>query len=254
MSLLLEKLGISNKIFSAALQMGQIVRLLCGQWTKNDEREWIFTGDPNEVEHFIVANTNEKFESFLGVVRQELQLPPTKPLILTYRLPESMMEGRTIREPPHTILKNEDVELLMSIQEWKNDMFVCVTSGPLGVAKFQFLCRTPFTIGDTTYLGDGISDEDHLAAINGKYFNPPNINNRNQVYRRGYMSLIKSFHLLDKLDEEEFICNGRVLRELFSEEKLLLLYRFSFEIEKAKQMSHVKKRQSKEARDAEENI
>lgn len=151
------------------LQMGQLVRLVCGQWTTNDEGEWIFKGDPTQVEQFIVSSTNEKIESFLALVRQQFSLPTTKPLALTYRLPESMMETRCMKEPPHNILTNEDVEFLMSIQEWKNEIFVCVTSGALGVAKYQFLCRTPYTIGDTTYLGEGITEEHHLAAINGNY-------------------------------------------------------------------------------------
>ncbi|KAL0733095.1 hypothetical protein Bca4012_009305 [Brassica carinata] len=125
-----------------------------------------------------------------------------------------MMETRCMKEPPHNILTNEDVEFLMSIQEWKNEIFVCVTSGALGVAKYQFLCRTPYTIGDTTYLGEGITEEHHLAAIN------------------------------EELEVDEFKCNGRVLREIFSEEKLVLLYRCSFEIEKAKKTSQLKPNQS----------
>lgn len=147
--------------------MGQLVRLVCGQWTKNDEGDWIFKEDPNEVEHFIVACTNQKFDAFLALVREELLLPSTKPVVLTYSLPDSMTERRTIKEPPHTILTDENVELLMSIQEWKNEGFMCVTDGPLGVAKYNFLCRSPFTIGDITYLAEGITEEEHFSVING---------------------------------------------------------------------------------------
>ncbi|KAF2549258.1 hypothetical protein F2Q70_00021280 [Brassica cretica] len=78
-----------------------------------------------------------------------------------------MTERRTIKKPPHTILTDENVEFLMSIQEWKNEGFVCVTAGPLGVAKYNFLCRYPFTIGDITYLAEGITEEEHFAVING---------------------------------------------------------------------------------------
>ncbi|KAL0705649.1 hypothetical protein Bca4012_072074 [Brassica carinata] len=196
------------------LQMGQLVRLVCGQWTKNDEGDWIFKEDPNEVEHFIVACTNQKFDAFLALVREELLLPSTKPVVLTYSLPDSMTERRTIKEPPHTILTDENVELLMSIQEWKNEGFMCVTDGPLGVAKYNFLCRSPFTIGDITYLAEGITEEEHFSVINGGW-------------------------------DDEIKCNGRVLRELFTEEKLALLYRYSFEIEKAKQTTQVNVKQSK---------
>lgn len=34
--------------------------------------------------------------------------------------------------------------------------------------------------------------------------------------------------------DDEIRCSGSVLRKLFSEEKLILVYRFAFEIEKAK--------------------
>ncbi|KAF3552661.1 hypothetical protein DY000_02004744 [Brassica cretica] len=54
------------------------------------------------------------------------------------------------------------------------------------------MCRTPFQIGDTIYLGD------------------------------------------DEVGDDELKCSGRVLKEIFSEEKLVLVYRYSFEIEKAK--------------------
>lgn len=37
------------------------------------------------------------------------------------------------------------------------------------------------------------------------------------------------------MGEDEIKCNGRVLRKLFTEEKLVLFYCYSFEIEKAKQ-------------------
>ncbi|KAG2294282.1 hypothetical protein Bca52824_040951 [Brassica carinata] len=86
------------------------------------------------------------------------------------------------------------------LRRWDN----CVISGALRVAKFQFMCRTPFQIGDTIYLGDGVTEEQHLAMIN------------------------------DEVDDDELKCSGRVLKEIFSEEKLVLVYRYSFEIEKAK--------------------
>lgn len=131
-------------------EMGQLVRLVCGQWTKNDEGDWIFKRDPTEVDHFVVATTNENFDAFLALVREEILLPISKPLVLTYRLPDSMTDTGTIKQPPHTILNDGDVELLMSIQEWKNSVFVCVTFGAMGVTTDNFLYRSPFTIGDTT--------------------------------------------------------------------------------------------------------
>lgn len=42
-----------------------------------------------------------------------------------------------------------------------------VTSGPELVAKYHFLCRTPFKIGDQSFLGEGITEEQHHQAIRG---------------------------------------------------------------------------------------
>ncbi|CAN7030396.1 unnamed protein product, partial [Brassica oleracea var. botrytis] len=106
---------------------------------------------------------------------------------------------------PITLLTSEDIEIMMSVKEWKNEVVTCVTYGAVNIAKYQFLCRTPFTIGDTTYLGDGISEEEHCSMIN-----------------------------LAMVEDDEFTCVGSVLKQLFSEEKLILVYRFSFEIEKAR--------------------
>lgn len=36
------------------------------------------------------------------------------------------------------------------------------------------------------------------------------------------------------IGDDEFNCSGSVVRQIFSEDKLVLLYRFSFEIERAK--------------------
>ncbi|KAF8080107.1 hypothetical protein N665_0974s0003 [Sinapis alba] len=197
------------------VKIGQLVRLLCGQWTINDDGEWIFLGDPTEVEHFIVASTSNNLHTFFANVRAELLLPTTKPLLLTYRLPDSMMETQTLKEAPQKIINDEDVECLMSIQEWRTEVSVSVTYGAVGFAKFDFLSRSSFTIGDTTYLAEGITEKQHLAAIN------------------------------EEVVEEQIKCNGKVLREIVSEEKLVLLYRLSFEIEKAKHATQLNISQTK---------
>ncbi|KAF3495253.1 hypothetical protein DY000_02052792 [Brassica cretica] len=59
----------------------------------------------------------------------------------------------------------------------------------------------PFTIGDTTYLDDGIIEEQNLAAINGESSKPS-----------GKMEKIA-------VGNAEINCSGHVLREIFSEEK-----------------------------------
>ena len=57
---------------------------------------------------------------------------------------------------------------MMSVQEWTNDVQLCVTFGAANVAKYQFLCREPFTIDGTTFFSDGVTEEEHIAAILGE--------------------------------------------------------------------------------------
>ncbi|KAG5384252.1 hypothetical protein IGI04_035722 [Brassica rapa subsp. trilocularis] len=149
--------------------MGKMVRIQSGEWMKKDDVGWRFYEDSCELEHYIVTRNNEHVDAFMALVREELLISPTTPMVLTYRLPETILEANVIKSPPNTVLTTEDVEILLSIQEWRNEVIVYVTSGALRVAKFQFLCRTPFTLGDTTYLDDGITEEQHLAIITHKY-------------------------------------------------------------------------------------
>ncbi|KAL0689167.1 hypothetical protein Bca4012_088844 [Brassica carinata] len=174
--------------------MGQLVRIRSGEWMKKDDVGWRFHEDTCEVEHYIITRNNEDVHALLALVREELLLSPTTPIVLTYQLPENLLDANVIKSPPITILTTEDVEILLSIKEWRNEVIIYVTSGALRVAKYQFLRITPFTIGDTTYLADGITEEQHLAFIN------------------------------DEVRDDEIKCNGRVLNEIFSEENLVLVY------------------------------
>lgn len=147
--------------------MGKMVHIQSGEWMKKDDVGWRFHEDSCELEHYIVTRNNEHVDAFMALVREELLISPTTPMVLTYRLPETILEANVIKSPPNTVLTTEDIEILLSIQELRNEVIVYVTSGALRVAKFQLLCRTPFTLGDTTYLDDGITEEQHLAIING---------------------------------------------------------------------------------------
>ncbi|XP_048596805.1 uncharacterized protein LOC106422293 [Brassica napus] len=184
--------------------MGQLVNIRAGRWNKTDEGRWKFEEDNSEVYHYIVARTNEGFEEFTKLVRQQLRIEDLCPLLVTYQLPGCMVQDDPSAHAPITLLTSEDIEIMMSVKEWKNEVVTCVTYGALNIAKYQFLCRSPFTIGDTTYLADGITEEVHCRMINSM------------------------------VEDDEFTCAGSVLKQLFSEEKLILVYRFSFEIEEAR--------------------
>ncbi|CAN7123952.1 unnamed protein product [Brassica rapa subsp. narinosa] len=65
---------------------------------------------------------------------------------LTYQLPEWMRLPEASRTPPINLTCDKDVEILASVREYMTEPVVYVTSGPEPVAKYQFLCRYPFTI------------------------------------------------------------------------------------------------------------
>ncbi|KAL0732426.1 hypothetical protein Bca4012_008635 [Brassica carinata] len=125
-------------------------------------------------------------------------------MLLTYKLPPCMIDLEDSQSKPTNVETSLDVEVMMSVDEWTKDVQLCVTQGALEVAKYQFLCRSPFTIGSRTFLSEGTSEEQHLEMING-------------VIRH-----------------DEMVCSEEVLKEVFSEDKMVLLHRFSLEVEKAK--------------------
>lgn len=148
--------------------MGQLVHIRSGQWEKTEEGSWKIQADASEKDHYIVARTNEGFDLFTTLVHDELVIRDLIPVVLTYQLPECMVQGDPSAQAPTNLSTSEDIEIMMSVKEWKNEVQICVMYGALNIAKYQFLCRTPFRIGDTTYLYDGICEEEHCSLINGE--------------------------------------------------------------------------------------
>ena len=115
----------------------------------------------------IVARTNENIESFTSLIREELVIGPECPIALTYQLLDTMLQGIASNSQPANIITSENVEVVMSVQEGTNGVQLCITYGSLNVARYEFLCRTPFRVGDTTYLYGRVSEEGHVASIKG---------------------------------------------------------------------------------------
>lgn len=135
--------------------MGRLVRVRIGQWTKTEDGVWSFKGNPGESEQYVIARTNEKFDSVVSLIREELFITAHTPVILTYCLPECMLQPDAAASPPLNIATSHDVEAMMSVHEWPNELEICVSYGPIKVAKYQFLCRTPFSIGNKSFLCSG---------------------------------------------------------------------------------------------------
>ncbi|CAN6970411.1 unnamed protein product [Brassica rapa subsp. trilocularis] len=94
--------------------------------------------------------------------------------------------------------------MMISVHEWNTEPRLCVIFGAEEVATYQFRCRSPFTIGTRNFLADGVTEEQHEAVV------------------------------LDMVRGKEFVCSQGAMAEIFEESEMVLLYRFSMEIEKAK--------------------
>ncbi|CAH8319649.1 unnamed protein product [Eruca vesicaria subsp. sativa] len=124
----------------------------------------------------------------MNIVRGVFHLPTQTPH-MTFQLPQWMLEPNGETWPPHKILTNTDLDMMMTVHE---------------VATFHFRCRAPFTIGTLTFLGEGVTEEEHMALV------------------------------LDIIRGNEILSSDRMLYHIFDENEMVLLYRFSLEMEMAK--------------------
>lgn len=148
--------------------MGRIVRVVTGQWEKRANGEWRFLNDTVGTEQFILARTNDLVDTLDSLVRTEFNIPPENAMVLTYKLPACMLLPETGHSQPTNIATNHDVEVMMGVHEWTNELTLCVVHGALNVAKYQFICRSPFKIGERLFLGVGVTEEQHKAEMLGK--------------------------------------------------------------------------------------
>nr|VDC75624.1 unnamed protein product [Brassica rapa] len=125
-------------------------------------------------------------------------------MVVTFQLPQWMLELDGATWPPHNLNSNADVDMMMSVHDRNVEPRLCVIFGAQDVATYQFRCRRPFNIGSCTFLAQGVTEEQHMARV------------------------------LDMIRGNELLCSEQVLNEIFDEEKMVLLYRFSLEIQKAK--------------------
>ncbi|KAF3608892.1 hypothetical protein DY000_02047463 [Brassica cretica] len=162
--------------------MARLVRVVKGEWRKSQQGVWAFHEDPTSMPHATLVRENEPIQRVHTIVRGVFNVTTQTPNIKT----------------------TSDIQLLLSVHSWNTDPTLCVIIGAEAVAKYDFICRAPFTIGARNFLVDGITEEEHLASIR------------------------------DLIRGQEITCSTEVLHEIFDEDKMVLLYRFSFEIEKAK--------------------
>lgn len=155
--------------FVVLQQMVRLVRVFKGQWSKSQQGVWRFHEDQGVLPRDILLRVNENIESLKELLRSIFNIEPQTPILLTFQLPQWMLEPEGETWPPHNIVTKADVEMMLSVHEWNTEPRLCIIYGAEEVATYQFRCRAPFTIGRFTFLGEGVTEEQHLAIINGIY-------------------------------------------------------------------------------------
>ncbi|KAL0898289.1 hypothetical protein Bca101_082255 [Brassica carinata] len=74
------------------------------------------------------------------------------------------------KTPPTTIASTAVLSWLLHGRPWLGELSLLVTMGPRAVAEYEFLCRTNFCIGNTTYTFDYTANENSRAAYESLVF------------------------------------------------------------------------------------
>ncbi|CAG7870162.1 unnamed protein product [Brassica rapa] len=181
--------------------MGRLFRLVMGLWSKSSNGDWSFQETGSGHDESLIINRNDSFEGVLERIRIMVDLGILTPVALTYQLPDWMLEHEGPKTPPITLLCDKDVEIMSTVSDYMYDPVLYVTSGPEQVAKYQFYCRPPFKIDATTYLEDGVTEDEHRQAIR------------------------------DLVGGHPIVCSHHILELMYNEPQLLLVYRVALEIE-----------------------
>lgn len=127
---------------------------------------WTLIQDPAFAVHDVLLRVNESIDALRDLVRCVFGMRTGTPLIVKFRLPPWMVgpEGDTIA--PKNVDTSDDVEIMMGAHQWNTEPKLCVTIGAEEAARYHFIRRTTFTIGDRTFLAEGVTEEQHMATIN----------------------------------------------------------------------------------------
>ncbi|KAL0713458.1 hypothetical protein Bca4012_020436 [Brassica carinata] len=90
---------------------------------------------------------------------------------------------------------------MTSVRDYMREAVLCVTCGPEQVAKYQFVCLSPYTVGDKTFLQEGVTEEQHWEAIK------------------------------ELVGGHPIVCSKHMLKIMFNKPQLLIVFRVALEIE-----------------------
>lgn len=138
--------------------MGRVFRIWRGDWKKNAEEQWNFLPNHEDYGFTMWMDSPETFEVIDETVRENYMLGSATPVLVTYGMPDWMMfpSGPS---PPITVATTADLVALLSQRPHPAEITLLVTFGAKKVAEFNFLSRSDFTIGSSTYVVGSAQDE-----------------------------------------------------------------------------------------------
>lgn len=149
--------------------MARCVRLWKGEWKKSVEQEWEFLTDPHDYGYRVLVSETASYEGLDQIVRRRYSLGPHTPVVVSYRLPSCMLLPQGNKTPPMTISDTNQLNMVLSVRTMSDELALLVTMGAWGVAEYQFLCRTNFTVGATSYVFDHTATENSRASYESKF-------------------------------------------------------------------------------------
>ncbi|KAF8109332.1 hypothetical protein N665_0098s0060 [Sinapis alba] len=179
--------------------MGRVFRVWRGDWKKNEQQQWHFVPTHQDYGFTIYMDPPETFEFIDATVRKHYVLGERTLVVITYDMPDWMLFPGG-QSPPLTISTTNDLLSLINRRPELSDITLLVMFGAKTVAEFQFLCRSDFTLGSTTYVVNGAQDEQAKARYEGLVFG------------------------------ERLKTSERVMNEIFAEEEMLIFHRVALEM------------------------
>ncbi|KAF3494643.1 hypothetical protein DY000_02056949 [Brassica cretica] len=140
------------------------VRLWRGEWKKSVDQEWDFMTDPEDYGYRVLVSKSASFEAVDQLVHRRYSLGPRTPVVVSYRLPSCLLVPQGNKTPPLKINDTAQLSMVLNVRTWLDELALLVTIGAKGVAEYQFLCRTNFTIGATSYVFDECATDNSRAA------------------------------------------------------------------------------------------
>ncbi|KAL0846361.1 hypothetical protein Bca101_019607 [Brassica carinata] len=134
---------------------------------KSSNGDWSFEETAANHGESVMINKGESFHGLVELIRIRLNLGILTPVSLAYQLPEWMLVPDGPKMPLITLSNDKDVEIMTSVTDYMTEALLYVTSRPELVAKYEFFCRSPFNIADKTYLGEGVTEDEHRQVIIG---------------------------------------------------------------------------------------